>query len=252
MLSLLLVACSPQQVSVGPQLGLLQSNELRVGTALTAPFVSRDTNGELVGFDVDLMREIAQGLNLEWRELAFADLLPQLHAGQLDAVIAALYITEERRAQVDFSQGYLDTGLALIVNSADAEDYANPDLPNDLAGLRLGVKERSTGLRYAEALLNQGMRLQLQVYVETSDSLDDLRAGRLDGVLNDRLNSLYDNRQRGGTFVVPYILEEATLGIAVRKDHPELLDYLNQAIDALKANGTIDRLYKQWIAPQTP
>lgn len=141
----------------------------------------------------------------------------------------------------------------LTVRSGDEARFTG--LPNDsttLSGMRLGVKEGSTGQRYAESLKQSGIDVKIQVYLETLDSLDDLRAGRLDAVLNDYLNSLYDNRQRGGISVILPPLEEAALGIALRQGDDDLRLYVNQTIDALRANGTIDQLFNQWIALQSP
>lgn len=104
---LLLFAACDLSNSLPERLRDLQNaGEVRVGTAITAPFVTRNAQGELVGFDVDLMRAIVGklGVRVSWQEMAFADLLPQLQRGCLDMVVAAMYITEEREALVDFSQ----------------------------------------------------------------------------------------------------------------------------------------------------
>src|SRR5262245_5570071 len=93
---------------------LKNTGKLVIGTAITQPFEYRDpiTNA-LVGFDVDLLTQITtpMGVSLEWHELTFADLIPQLQAGELDVVIAAMYITPVREELIDFSQSYLGTGL---------------------------------------------------------------------------------------------------------------------------------------------
>jgi len=254
-LLMLLAACRPTEALSERLRGLREAGEVRAGTALTAPFVSRNAEGDLIGFDVDLIQAIMGrlGVRVAWQEMAFADLLPQLQGGDLDMVIAAMYISEEREEIVDFSQGYLETGLALTVRSGDERRFANlSDNLSLLEGLRLGVKERSTGQRYAERLQQAAIRADVRVYLETRDSLDDLRSGQLDGVLNDYLNSLYDSRQHGGTSVILPPLERAALGIALRAGDDDLRLYVNQAIDALRADGTIDRLFNQWIAPQTP
>src|SRR5688572_12819398 len=84
-----------QNSNLSPRLREIQeSGKLVVGTAITRPFEYYDEDGKLVGFDVDLMNKIADelGVEVEWREIAFADLLTTLSAGDVDVVIAAMYI----------------------------------------------------------------------------------------------------------------------------------------------------------------
>lgn len=237
--------------SLAPRLQDIQkAGKLVVGTAITRPFEYYDDNGDLVGFDVDLVTLIASRLNvnLEWREVAFADLLTELDAGHVDMVIAAMYIRPDREEVVDMSQPYLETGLIMAVQ---ADETAITGF-EDLAGRTLGVKEGSTGAAYAQTLIDeQDIAINLRIYTDTLDSLDDLANGQIDAVFNDRLNTLVYIQDHPTVRLQGEVFDPAGLGISVKSGDSDLLAFVNSSLDALKASGDIDRLFNRWINPQS-
>jgi polar amino acid transport system substrate-binding protein len=185
------------------------------------------------------------GLRLEWRELAFADLLSVLERGEVDVVIAGLYITPEREERVDMSQPYLRTGLALVVQSENIHIRSL----EDLAGQVVGVKEGATGDQLATYLRTEGgIPLQVRRYTDTPDSLADLDAGRLDAVFNDYINTLEYAKHHPGVRVQGDIFSPAGLGIAVQSGDWELLALVNAALDVFEQDGTLEALWQKWIA----
>jgi len=226
---------------------LQQQGRLTVGTALTAPFEFHDPEtGALVGFDVEIARAIAArlGVPVEWKEMAFADLLPTLEKGEVDLVIAAMYITPERQQRVAMSDPYLGTGLIMVVRATETDI----NTVDDLAGRVVGVKEGATGARFARHLQDQGMAFTIQEYADTRDSLEDLSRGFADVVLNDKINSMEYIRTHRDLKIVGDILEPADLGIAVRQGDTELLALVNEVLQSLRDAGTLEKLYAQWIA----
>jgi ABC-type amino acid transport substrate-binding protein len=245
-----LAACgsTAQKTFASPRLTQIQQQKkLIVGTALTAPFESRDPqSGNLVGFDVDLAQRIASelGVTIEWKELAFGDLLPALQAGTLDMVIAAMYITPQRQEIVAMSQAYVDTGL-VIVTRTDTTDVRTIE---SLNGKKVGVKKGATGARFATQLKDEGNSLVIQEYTETVDSFTELEKGFLDALLNDKINTIQYAKTHPTVMVSSEVLAPAGLGIAVKKDDPDLLNLINSVIDASRTSGALDLLYKQWIS----
>jgi ABC-type amino acid transport substrate-binding protein len=248
---LLPTACVPSTSPLSARLQMIQRRgTLLVGTAITRPFEYYDEHGQLIGFDVDLMNLIAQRLNVtvQWREMAFADLLDELQLGTIDAVIAAMYIRPDREELVDFTQPYLDTGLVMIVA---ADETAITSLA-DLAGRTVGVKEGSTGENYARRLqVDEKIALELRRYTETLDSLNDVRDGLVDVVFNDRLNSLVYIQNNPQVKIQGEVLEAGGLGIAVQTGDVELLTFIDGVLTELKRNGQITALFDEWINPQT-
>ncbi|MFH2037800.1 MAG: transporter substrate-binding domain-containing protein [Chloroflexota bacterium] len=229
---------------------------LIVGTAITEPFVFHDpATDDLTGFDIDLAGEIAEslGVTLGLVEMPFANLIPALQDHKVDMTIAAMYITDDRKKMVDFSQPYLDSGLVM---AALPGQQVRIETVQDLEGLRVGVKIGATGAKKAQELVTQGINLEIVEYKDTFTSFLDLEVGRVDVIFNDYLNTLaYIKDTRSEIRIVTnqagevYYLSQAGLGIAVQQNSPELLGLINTRINEMKQDGTLDQLYKFWLLP---
>ena len=242
-----LTACGAQAAVVPPRIAAIrQAGKLVVATAITRPFEYFDERtNQLVGFDVDLAQMIAQriGVPVEWKVMGFADLLPALQGGQVDMVIAAMYITPERLQIVDMSQPYLNTGLVVVVRANETTINGLIDLPGKI----VGVKEGATGARYAARLKEEGIPIAVRRYLETADSLEELERGYVDAVFNDRLNTVEYLKTHPNIKIVGEVFDPAGLGIAVRKDDTDLLALINAISRSAQASGELDRLYARWI-----
>jgi ABC-type amino acid transport substrate-binding protein len=227
-----------------------QNEKIVIGTAITRPFEYRDeTTNELIGFDISLMEDMLEplGVSIEWREMAFADLIGELEAGNIDLVIAAMYITEAREEIVDFSQPYLDTGLIMVVHR-DSTDIQSIE---DLVGHTIAVKEGSTGERWAENWQTENnTELELRHYTDTIDSLNDLNDGLVDIAFNDYLNTLEYMKTHPNVHTQGEIFAPAGLGIAVQAGDEELLTFVNNSLDEMQENGKITELFDLWINPE--
>lgn len=154
--------------------GIKERGVLVVGTAVTKPFEFRDpSTNEMVGFDVDTINYIGQklGVRIEWIEMPFASLIPSLETGKVNAVIAAMYITDARRQVVDFADPYIDTGLVMVVRP---ELQGKVKTADDLNGLKVAVKIGATGDNLAQELVAKGIKLERKEYKDTLDSFLDL------------------------------------------------------------------------------
>lgn len=244
---ILMTGCAKLPSAAVDGVPALEDGVLTVATAITPPFESYDpVTSELTGFDIDLATLIAEsfGVSIEWRVMAFADLIPALEEDEVEMVIAAMYVTPEREERVDFSRGYLDTGLVMVIPAGN--DFIED--PLSITALRVGVKQGATGERWIDALAeaNAGA-IEIYRYEETRDSLEDLEAGFIDVVLNDHINSLIYIQSHPELKVGSEIMEGATLGIAVKEGNTSLLDVINQTLSSLEAQGVIDDLYSRWI-----
>ncbi len=231
---------------------------LIVGTAITEPFEYHDPDtGELIGFDVDTAEYIADklGVELEWVEMPFANLIPSLQDGKVDMIIAAMYIKSEREELVDFSEPYINTGLVMV---ARPELQAQVKTVQDLAGLKVGVKIGATGAELAQDLIAGGIALESVEYKATFDSFLDLEVGRVDMVFNDYLNTLvYIKDSQSDLEIVSNdagevnFLSQAGLGIAVHQGDRELLEIINEVLMEMRQDGIFDRLHENWLGPST-
>jgi len=233
---------------------LKEKGVLKVGTAITKPFEFHDPEtNELVGFDVDVAKYIADklGVELEFSEMPFASLIPSLQTRKVDMTIAAMYIKPEREEVVDFATPYMETGLVMVVAP---ELFGQVRQPEDLAGLKVGVKIGATGDKLAQDLIAQGVDLERKEYKETLESFADLENGRIDVVLNDYLNTLAYIKDTGSDVKIVLtedgevnFLSNVGLGIAVHDGDAELLAEINKILEEMHADGTYDAIYAKWL-----
>jgi ABC-type amino acid transport substrate-binding protein len=223
-----------------------KSGKLTVGTANTRPFEYHDEkSNKLVGFDVDVAEKIAaaMGVTIDWKEMQFAGLVPALQAGQVDMVIAAMYITDARKEVVDFAEPYVATGLVMVTRKDDDSVKTLKDLAKKTVGVKLG----STGAKAAEKLKAEGTDLTVKTYNETLDSLQDLIYKRADVVFNDKMNTLEFIKTHPEVKIVGDPFDPASLGIAVKKGDADLLAQINTVVKDMKAKGEFDKLMEKWL-----
>lgn len=234
-------------VELTPRLQQIKdSGQLVVGTALTAPFEYRDPqSGELVGMDVEIAKIIAGkiGVPIVWKEMAFADLVPTLQEGNVDMIIAGMYITDARKELVDMSEGYADTGLVIVTRADDTSISKAEDMTGKIACVKTG----STGAKFIQTLNDGGAQIKVQEYADTVSSLEDLSSGYCDTVMNDKINSLEYIKTHPDLKVASDALQPAQVGISVKKGDAELLSLINSTVASMKADGKLEQLYNTWV-----
>lgn len=231
----------------GSELRRVREGTLTVGADIAYPpfeFVDQRTQ-KPVGFDVDVLTEIARRnrWNARFTNQTFSGVIAGLLARKYDAVASAMTITDDRRAQVCFSDPYLDADQALTVNAKRAAEVRSSD---DLAGKVVGVQAGTTGDTWANEHL-QGKAKEIRAYETSEEAFEDLKAGQVDGVVDDLPLSLYRARQDGGIVVIETIRTGERYGIAVHPENKPLLDKVNAALKAMRQDGTYDRVHETWF-----
>src|SRR5215208_1276217 len=138
-LSLLLSACGGASAANHLE-AIKQAGVIKVGTSADyPPFESVDANGNKVGFDIDLMTEIAKRLDvkLEWVDMPFDSLIAAVQEGKIDASISAFNYSEERDQTIDFSDAYYTSEDAFTVAEGFAGTIVNPE---DVGAFKVGVQ----------------------------------------------------------------------------------------------------------------
>lgn len=222
----------------------VEDGVLTVGSDIPfEPFEYRE-GGELTGFDVELVEELAQRLELEvrWVDTAFDTIFTQLAAGRYDVVASATTITEERAQTVDFTEPYYAAQQALTVNVEQTPDIASVD---DLsAGDTVAVQSGTTGETWARENLPDGV--ELRSFPEAPDTYTALEAGSVTAVMFDEPSAVTEAERRPAVEVVQTIDTGERYGFGVDPQNPELLDALNDALAEMKEDGTYQRLYDQF------
>ena len=223
-----------------------KNGKLILATGNYRPFEYHDEKtNKIIGYDIDVAEAIAKkiGVPLEVTEMQFTGLIPSLQNGQADLVIAAMYITPQRKEVVDFADPYMDTGMVVAVRKDDTAIKG----PNDLNGKVVGVKTGATSEKVAQDMNEKGAKITIKSYKETVDYLLDLQNGRLDAAINDLLNQLEYNKANPTVKIVGDPFTKAQLGIAVKKGDKELLDLVNTVLKELKQNGEAEKMYQKWL-----
>ncbi|PLP60093.1 amino acid ABC transporter substrate-binding protein [Mesorhizobium loti] len=220
-----------------------QAGVFKIGTEGTyAPFTYHDTSGALVGFDVEIGREIAKrlGVKAEFLEGKWDGLIAGIDAKRYDAVINQVGITEARKAKYDFSDPYIASKAVLIVRDDNAEikDFA------DLKGKKSAQSLTSNFGKIAE---KNGAEL---VGTDGFDqSIQLVLNGRVDGTINDSL-SFFDFKKHKPDAKVKIVAQEANAdysGVIVRKGDPELVAAINKALAEIKADGTYKKISETYF-----
>ena len=210
------------------------------------PFENVDEDGNLVGFDVELMTAIAEeaGFEFEWVNTRWDGIFVALASGEFDAVISAATITAERAETVDFSDPYFDAGQSITVR-ADNTDILGPD---DLAGLKVGVQLGTTG----DIWLSDETDAEVVRYDENTLAFQALANGDVDAAVADNTTAIEivkANPEMNLKFL-PDVYTKEQYGIAVNKDRQDLLAAINEGLAAIRANGTYDEIYNKYFGTE--
>ncbi len=214
-----------------------------------APWNFLNDAGEPAGFEIDLGNAVCEhaGLTCEWVINDWDSIIPNLLAGNYDLIMAGMSITEERLETIDFSQNYFPPDPSKYVAAAGANlDFAN------LSGVRVGVQGGTIQAAYAEENLSANNTV---VSFATADqAMADLAAGNLDTILADGAYLEPVVAASGGAieFVGEDVLIGNGVGAGLRKDEAELKTAVDDALTALKADGTVDELIAQWFEGRGP
>jgi len=224
---------------------------VKIGTeGAYPPFNSIDTNGELVGFDVDIAKALCDAANFEC-EFVVQDwdgIIPGLIAKKYDAIIASMSITDQRKEVVDFTEKYYLTPAKFIAAKESEFDFS----PEGLAGKAIGVQRATTHENFARAKFPEA---DIRPYATQDEANADLVSGRLDLVMADSVALLegflkteegQDFEFVGPDYYDPKYHGEGA-GIAIRKGEDDLRAAFNEAIDKIRSDGTYQAIAEKYF-----
>jgi polar amino acid transport system substrate-binding protein len=218
-----------------------------------APFEFTDEKGEFTGFDIDLIKAIAEaeGFEVELKSLGFDGLIPAVQAGQIDVAISGMSIKPEREEQVNFSMPYYEAGLVIAVQQG------NNDIETleDLAGKSIAVQIGTTGADTANEVAEK-YGATVKTYNTTDLVFMELINGGADAAINDLPVTQYAIAQKheGKVKIVGDVIngEFENYGIAVSKEKAELLEKINNGLNTIKENGKYAEIYQKWFGEAPP
>jgi len=204
-----------------------------------------DENREIVGFGPDMMKAIAAAadFDVEIRNTAWDGIFAGLAAGSYDAICSSVTITDERKETMDFSEPYVNAGQVLVVS----KDQKAVSSLSDLAGERVGAQIGTTGA----IEISKVSTVDLASYDEVGLAFEDLMNGRIAGVVADSpiaVNfALKNERYNDKLMIVGEPFTDEWLGIAVQKGDVESLRLINEGLEKIKADGTLEKIANKWL-----
>lgn len=222
----------------------VKSSYTIVADSSFAPFEYQDENGDYVGIDMELIKAIAeqQGFTITIQNPGFDAALNAVQAGQADAVIAGMSITDARKEIFDFSDAYYTSNILLAVkNGSDITSYEN------LSGKTVGAKNGTASYTFLEENKDK-YGYTLKAFDEASGMYDSLNSGSIDALMDDEAVLLYAIQQ-GRDFATPIPGEKSgEYGFAVKKGtNPELIEMFNNGMAALVASGKYDEILNKYF-----
>lgn len=222
-----------------------EKNKIYVGTnAEFEPFEYRDGD-KIVGFDVDLINEIAKiiGKDIEFVDMAFDGLLPALQAKKIDIIIAGMTATEDRKQFVNFSDPYYESKQTILVHKDNKDIYGFDSLQGKNVGVVLGY----TG----DLTVSEMSNVNVQRYGATSEAVIALKSKKVDAVVLDSEPAKQYFNQNDDLKLVISLTDSVSseeYAIAMRKEDTELLTQVNEALKTIRENGTYDALISKYFA----
>ncbi|MEO7954054.1 MAG: transporter substrate-binding domain-containing protein [Polaromonas sp.] len=226
-----------------------QVGVLRIGTETAfAPF-DFIKDGDHVGFNVDLFKDVGKelGVKVEWIALPWEGVLPGLEASKFDMVGGPATITKARMERYRFSTPVADASIALLKRKGDKAIMK----PADIAGKAVGGGKASAQLAQLKTFAESLGKADVREYPGNNEAYADLAAGRISAVGNSIANISYVAQQRPDTFevVMPPFGAKSYFGYIGRKDadSAKLMDAVDAAILKMKKDGRLGALQKKWF-----
>jgi polar amino acid transport system substrate-binding protein len=224
-----------------------QPRTVVVGTDPTyAPFEFQNEKGEIVGFDIDVLRAVAQkaGLTLRFVSTPWEGGINALAQGDRDVLISAITITEERKQTLAFTAPYFEATQLIAV--PEASKVATLE---DLRKRKVGVQTATTGEEIVVKLQGK-TSANIKRFESTPLALAELAAGGVEAVVADNgviAHYLTNNPQAKFKSIKDAGFAPEFYGIAVRKADTALLEQLNQGLLAIQADGSYQKIYAQYF-----
>ena len=232
LVSIMILSCGKEE----------ENDVLYVGTnAEYPPFEYLDENGNVVGFDIDLMNEISTiiGKKIEIKDMTFDGLIPALEARTIDIIIAGMTVNESKKKIMNFSIPYYEVRQNIIVldNNTDITNLSSLD--NKRVAVVLGYR--------ADNILSTNEAVTLERYNRTADTVLALQSGKVDAAVMDSPVAIGYVKNNEGLKIVDTYSDIQELAIGFRKKDVQLMEDVNNAMKILQTNGVYDSLLKKYF-----
>lgn len=243
------VLCGAMFVGCGKNEAKTEENKKYIiaTDAKFAPF-EFEKDGKYVGIDIEILEAIskAEGFQYDLKPMDFNGIIPALTSNQIDGAIAGMSITEERKKALDFSEGYFESGISLVVK-ADNNTIKSLD---DLNGKSFSVKKGTAGAKFAEDNKDK-YGAKLTYFNDSPSMFQEVINGNADVAFEDYPVAAYKIAlETTPTLkIVGEKNEKNYYGFAVNKGkNQELLKKFNEGLKKIKENGEYDKIIAKYLS----
>ncbi len=233
---------------------VIETGTLRVGMdASFPPFESISADGALVGFDVDMARELGRRLGVEAQfvaNLPYDGLYDALTAERVDVVISALVINPNRMADFAYSVSYFDAGQVLVMREEEIGVAGMADLSGRVLAVEFGTRGDLEARKWTPELSD----LTIVPCQTAGEALEAVAAGEADVALVDHVSALMAiektpgvSENLWGLVVIGEPVVEEPYAVAVRKESQRLLRAIDEALAEMQMDGTLETLSTRWL-----
>jgi polar amino acid transport system substrate-binding protein len=236
-----------QQLSSESVLTTIQEEGvIRIGLSIFTPWSMRDVNGELIGFELDVGRALAEdmGVEVEFVPTAWDGIIPALLAGNFDVIISGMSITPQRNLTVNFTDPYAYSGMAILANSAMTEGMTMDDFnaPDITFAARRGATP-------ATVIANRFPEAELLLFDEDGAATQEVLNGNAHATMASQPTPDREARQYPDVLTVPFdeLIDPTGEAFAVRKGDPDAMNFFNNWIAARTRSGWLEERHDYWF-----
>ena len=227
-----------------------QNKELIVGSSATyRPFAYETPSKEIVGYDVDIIKAVAQkaGIKIKIVNTPWTGIFAALNNGDVDLVISGVTINDKRKQSYDFTAPYFEARQLIAVQQA-----SNVKSLKDLAGKKVGVVTGSTGDDIASREFGK-TNTDIRRFESTPVVISELVGSGVDAAIGDNgVIAFRVQEHKQLKTVSDANFPKEYFGIVVKQGNQALRDKLNSGLAAIKADGSYAQIYKKWFQAEAP
>ena len=219
---------------------------IKIGLSLFMPWAMRDRNGELIGFEIDVGRKLAEdmGVEAEFIPTAWDGIIPALISGKFDVIISGLSITPQRNLTVNFTQPYAYTGATIVANRRLTEGFSVDDYnsPEVSFAVRRGTLS-------AVVVANTFPDAELLLFDDEAATMQEVLNGTAHATIASEPAPSRYSRTYPDILYVPFdvLFDEQSEGFAVRKGDPDALNFFNHWISIHLRSGWLQARHDYWF-----
>lgn len=227
---------------------VLQKGALHVGfNSGYMPFEMTNQKGRYVGFDIDIAKEMAKAMGVEFVPIntAWDDIIPSLTTGKFDIIISGMTVTQERNLKISFADPYIIVGQTVLINKkheGKIKSYGDLNNPTYIVTSQSGT----TGEQAIKSLIP---RCTYKSFKTEKEAVREVISGNADAFVYDlpfcAVVMAMEGKNRLFFIDKPFTYEP--LAWAIRKGDPDFLNWLNNFLRQIKNDGRFDRIYNKWI-----